>query len=39
MVYSGSAGLGSRDVRPGDFTAVARHMANEGEQRLFRDGR
>ncbi|UCC65650.1 MAG: 2-oxoacid:acceptor oxidoreductase family protein, partial [Anaerolineae bacterium] len=32
VVYSGSAGLGSRDVRPGDFVAVARNMAQEGRR-------
>ena len=35
VIYSGSAGLGSRDVRPGDFTATVRHMMNGGEQRYF----
>ena len=29
-IYSGSAGLGSRDVRPGDFIAVAKNMVNAG---------
>jgi len=29
-IYSGSAGLGSRDVRPGDFIAVAKNMVNNG---------
>ena len=32
MVYSGSAGLGSRDVRPGDFIAIVKHMMNEGRR-------
>lgn len=30
VVYSGSAGLGSRDVRPGDFIATVKNMINEG---------
>ena len=30
MVYSGSAGLGSRDVRPGDFIAIVKNMMDEG---------
>jgi pyruvate-ferredoxin/flavodoxin oxidoreductase len=28
-IYSGSAGLGSRDVRPGDFIAITRNMQKE----------
>ncbi|MEZ4726317.1 MAG: 2-oxoacid:acceptor oxidoreductase family protein [Caldilineaceae bacterium] len=32
IVYSGSAGLGSRDVRPGDFIATVKHMMNEGRR-------
>ncbi|MFZ5917530.1 MAG: 2-oxoacid:acceptor oxidoreductase family protein [Chloroflexota bacterium] len=32
VIYSGSAGLGSRDVRPGDFAAVARNMAAGGRR-------
>lgn len=35
MIYSASAGLGSRDVRPGDFTAITRHMLNKNEQSYF----
>jgi pyruvate-ferredoxin/flavodoxin oxidoreductase len=31
-IYSGSAGLGSRDVRPGDFVAIARNMAHAGRR-------
>jgi pyruvate-ferredoxin/flavodoxin oxidoreductase len=31
-IYSGSAGLGSRDVRPGDFIAVVRNMIEEGRR-------
>jgi Pyruvate/2-oxoacid:ferredoxin oxidoreductase gamma subunit/CBS domain-containing protein len=34
MIYSGSAGLGSRDVRPGDFIATVDNMLNEA-QRYF----
>lgn len=30
IIYSGSAGLGSRDVRPGDFIAVAKNMVDAG---------
>ncbi|MFN8486269.1 MAG: 2-oxoacid:acceptor oxidoreductase family protein [Caldilineaceae bacterium] len=30
VIYSGSAGLGSRDVRPGDFIATLDNMINEG---------
>ncbi|MFN8443931.1 MAG: 2-oxoacid:acceptor oxidoreductase family protein [Caldilineaceae bacterium] len=32
MIYSGSAGLGSRDVRPGDFIATVENMINEGRR-------
>jgi len=35
VIYSGSAGLGSRDVRPGDFVAVVRHMHAQKKQRFF----
>ncbi|MDQ7027039.1 MAG: 2-oxoacid:acceptor oxidoreductase family protein [Anaerolineae bacterium] len=35
VVYSASAGLGSRDVRPGDFTATTRHMLSGSDQRYF----
>ncbi|MCO6452527.1 MAG: 2-oxoacid:acceptor oxidoreductase family protein [Caldilineales bacterium] len=34
VIYSGSAGLGSRDVRSGDFIAVVRNMVEQG-QRYF----
>jgi pyruvate-ferredoxin/flavodoxin oxidoreductase len=34
-IYSGSAGLGSRDVRPGDFVAVFDHLRRAGKQRYF----
>jgi pyruvate-ferredoxin/flavodoxin oxidoreductase len=30
-IYSGSAGLGSRDVRPGDLCAIFDNMAEEGQ--------
>jgi pyruvate-ferredoxin/flavodoxin oxidoreductase len=33
-VYCGVAGLGGRDVRPGDFVSVVRHMAT-GSRRTF----
>jgi len=32
VIYSGSAGLGSRDVRPGDFVAVVAELANIGRE-------
>jgi pyruvate-ferredoxin/flavodoxin oxidoreductase len=35
VVYSGSAGLGSRDVRPGDFVAVIEHLRAKKPQRFF----
>lgn len=31
-IYSGSAGLGSRDVRPGDIYAVFENMIQEGQE-------
>src|SRR5262249_60477997 len=31
-IYSGSAGLGSRDVRPGDIIAVVENMAEDGQE-------
>src|SRR5512145_1953002 len=34
-IYSGSAGLGSRDVRPGDFVAVLDHMRAKNKHRFF----
>jgi len=34
-IYSGSAGLGSRDVRPGDFDAAINHMRSRNQQRFF----
>ncbi len=30
-IYAGSAGLGSRDVRPGDIVAVVENMIDEGQ--------
>ncbi len=35
IIYSGTAGLGSRDVRPGDFVAVAKNMASDNGKRYF----
>jgi pyruvate-ferredoxin/flavodoxin oxidoreductase len=35
IIYSGSAGLGSRDVRPGDFIAALEHLRAEKPQRFF----
>jgi pyruvate-ferredoxin/flavodoxin oxidoreductase len=35
VIYSGSAGLGSRDIRPGDFVAVVDHMRTNKPQRFF----
>ena len=32
LIFSGSAGLGSRDVRPGDFIAVAKNMVDGGRR-------
>ncbi|MBI3015923.1 MAG: 2-oxoacid:acceptor oxidoreductase family protein [Candidatus Tectomicrobia bacterium] len=34
-IYSGSAGLGSRDVRPGDFIAAAKNMTLPNGKRFF----
>jgi pyruvate-ferredoxin/flavodoxin oxidoreductase len=31
MIYSGSAGLGSRDFRPGDAIAIVENMVEEGQ--------
>src|SRR6185369_7643826 len=31
QIYNGSAGLGSRDVRPGDLIAVVENMVEEGQ--------
>ena len=36
-IYSGSAGLGSRDVRPGNFVSIARNMVENG-RRFFTVG-
>jgi pyruvate-ferredoxin/flavodoxin oxidoreductase len=35
MIYSGAAGLGSRDIRPGDFVSVFNHMRAAKMQRYF----
>jgi pyruvate-ferredoxin/flavodoxin oxidoreductase len=35
VIYSGAAGLGSRDVRPGDFVAVFDHLKANGQRRFF----
>jgi len=36
VIYSGSAGLGSRDIRPGDFIATVENMMQpEGGRRYF----
>jgi pyruvate-ferredoxin/flavodoxin oxidoreductase len=34
-IFSGSAGLGSRDVRPGHIIAALKHMSNGGERKFF----
>jgi pyruvate-ferredoxin/flavodoxin oxidoreductase len=35
VIYSGAAGLGSRDIRPGDFVAAIAHMRAKNERRFF----
>jgi len=35
LIYSGAAGLGSRDARPGDFAAVIAHLKADRPQRFF----
>jgi pyruvate-ferredoxin/flavodoxin oxidoreductase len=35
LIYSGSAGLGSRDIRPGDFVSVIDHIRSAKPQRYF----
>ena len=35
MIYSGAAGLGSRDIRPGDFIGVVEHLRSANERRFF----
>ena len=35
VIYSGAAGLGSRDIRPGDFVSVIEHMRSANERRFF----
>ncbi|MFQ5914733.1 MAG: 2-oxoacid:acceptor oxidoreductase family protein [Nitrospinota bacterium] len=34
-VFSGSAGLGSRDIRPGDFVVMCRNMLDAAGKRFF----
>ena len=35
LIYSGAAGLGSRDIRPGDFVSVIEHLRSANESRFF----
>ena len=35
IIYSGAAGLGSRDIRPGDFVSVIEHLRSANERRFF----
>jgi pyruvate-ferredoxin/flavodoxin oxidoreductase len=35
IIYSGSAGLGSRDIRPSDFVSVINHLRGANERRYF----
>ena len=35
VIYSGAAGLGGRDIRPGDFLAVVDHMRASHARRFF----
>jgi pyruvate-ferredoxin/flavodoxin oxidoreductase len=35
VIFSGAAGLGSRDIRPGDFVSVIEHMCSANERRFF----
>jgi pyruvate-ferredoxin/flavodoxin oxidoreductase len=35
VVYSGSAGLGGRDIRPADLAAAVEHMRRQRERRFF----
>lgn len=35
FIYSGIAGLGSRDIRPGHFVSVLHHMTENHERRVF----
>ena len=35
MIYSGAAGLGGRDIRPGDFVSVIEHLQSASERRFF----
>jgi len=34
-IYSGAGGLGSRDVRPGDFISMVEHMREKDSRRFF----
>jgi pyruvate-ferredoxin/flavodoxin oxidoreductase len=38
QIYAGAAGLGSRDMRPGDFIAITRNMLDEDGLRYFVTG-
>jgi pyruvate-ferredoxin/flavodoxin oxidoreductase len=35
IIYSGAAGLGSRDIRPGDFVSVVEHLRRAQGRRYF----
>lgn len=35
LIYSGSAGLGGRDIRPGDFVSVVKHLRSGNWRRYF----
>jgi pyruvate-ferredoxin/flavodoxin oxidoreductase len=35
VIYSGSAGLGSRDISPADLAAVVEHMRRQNKRRFF----
>jgi pyruvate-ferredoxin/flavodoxin oxidoreductase len=35
LIYSASVGLGSRDIRPGDFVAAYKHLAKNASRRFF----
>jgi len=35
VIYSGAAGLGSRDIRPGDFIGVIEHLRSAHARRFF----
>lgn len=38
QIYSGAAGLGSQDVRPGDFISITRNMMDENGKSFFVTG-